>query len=115
KAEKAHGPAWGTVGLEINLESLETVYRAFDMPLYLPSGSWNDAVPVYAGGWQIGTATSGTWSSILKKYIALARLKPQYTKPGTRVAMEVTVEAHRRQAEAVVVETPFFDPARKRA
>ena len=114
KAEKARGPAWVTVGLEVNLDSLEAVYRAFGMPLYLPSGSWNEAVPVYTGGRQIGKATSGTWSSILKKYIALARLKPQYAKLGTRVAMEVTVEAHRRQAEAVVVETPFFDPARKR-
>jgi hypothetical protein len=28
--------------------------------------------------------------------------------------MEVTVEAHRRQAKAVVVETPFFNPERKR-
>ena len=114
KAEKARGPAWVTVGLEVNLDSLEAVYRAFGMPLYLPSGSWNEAVPVYAGGRQIGKATSGTWSSILKKYITLVRLKPQYAKLGTRVAVEVTVEAHRRQAEAVVVETPFFDPERKR-
>jgi aminomethyltransferase len=65
-------------------------------------------------GRQIGKATSGTWSSILKQYIALARLKPSYARPGSRVQMEVTVEAHRRQAEAVVVETPFFEPERKR-
>jgi aminomethyltransferase len=114
RAEKARGPAWVTVGLEVNLESLEAVYRSFGMPLYLPATSWNEAVPVYANGQQIGKATSGTWSSVLKKYIALARLKPHFARPGAHVALEVTVEAHRRQAEAVVVETPFFNPARKR-
>jgi aminomethyltransferase len=114
RADKARGPAWATVGLEINLRGLEGIYREFGMPLHLPGHSWNEAVPVYTGGRQIGKATSGTWSSILKKYIALARLKPQYAQPGTRVAMEVTIEAHRRQAEAVVVELPFFEPERKR-
>jgi glycine cleavage system aminomethyltransferase T len=29
--------------------------------------------------------------------------------------MEVTVEHRRRQADAKVVKTPFFDPPRKRA
>jgi aminomethyltransferase len=116
RTEKARGPAWATVGLEVNLESLEAVYREFGMPLTLPAHSWNEAVPVYAGrnGSQIGKATSGTWSSVLKKYIALARLKPQYAKPGRQVQMEVTVEAYRRQTEAVVVETPFFEPERKK-
>jgi aminomethyltransferase len=116
RAERTRSPAWATVGLEINLTALEKVYREFGMPLTLPIESWNEAVPVYAGwqGRQIGKATSGAWSSILKKYIALARLKPPYARPGTRVALEVSVEAHRRQAEAVVVETPFFEPPRKR-
>lgn len=115
RAEKVRGPAWATVGLEVNLESLEAVYREFGMPLTLPGHSWNEAVPVYTGGRQIGKATSGTWSSVLKKYVALARLKPQYAKPGTRVQMEVTVEAHRRVAEATVVELPFYEPERKKA
>ena len=114
RREKTQGSAWATIGLEIELPSLEAVYRSFGMPLSLPLASWNEAVPVYARGRQIGKATSGTWSPVLKSYIALARLKPAYVQPGTRVAMEVTVEAHRRQAEAVVVETPFFNPDRKR-
>ncbi len=99
----------------LSLPSLEEIYRSFGMPLYLPSAAWNVAVPVYADGRQIGKATSGMWSPILKKYIALARLEPQFARRGSQVALEVTVEAHRRQAEAIVVETPFFDPDRKRA
>ena len=116
RREKARGPAWQTVGLEVELPSLEAVYREFDLPLTLPGYSWNEAVPVYdkSGTIQIGKATSGTWSPILKKYVALARIRPRYAQPGTQVAMEVTVEAHRRPALATVVRTPFFDPARKR-
>jgi aminomethyltransferase len=115
KQEKARGPAWATVGLEVNLPSLEAVYREFGMPLHLPAESWNEARPVYDnGGRQIGKATSGVWSSILKKYIALARIKPHFAQPGAVVYIETTVEAHRRQAKATVVEMPFFNPARKR-
>ncbi|MFN8455320.1 MAG: aminomethyltransferase family protein [Anaerolineae bacterium] len=115
RAEHLRGPAWATVGLEVSLPALEKVYREFGMPLTFPAESWNEAVPVYAsGGRQIGKATSGAWSPALKKYIALARVKPQYARPGTRVQMEVTVEAYRRQAEAMVVQTPFFEPERKR-
>jgi glycine cleavage system aminomethyltransferase T len=55
------------------------------------------------------------WSPVLKEYIALARVRPAYAAVGSRVAMEVTVEAERKQAEAVVVKTPFYDPARKKA
>ncbi len=115
RREKARGAAWATVGLEVQLPSLEAIYRAFDMPLQLPSSAWNIAVPVYANSQQIGKATSGAWSPILKKYIALARVRPAYAKPGARVAIEVTVEAQHRRAEAVVVELPFFNPERKRA
>ena len=84
------------------------------MPLQLPYNAWNVAVPVYADGNQVGKATSGAWSPLLKKYIAIPRVKPQYAKPGTHVAMEVTVEAQRRQADGVVTRMPFFDPERKK-
>lgn len=117
RKERTRGSEWNTVGLEIDVTELEQVYARYDMPLYLPYQSWNEAVPVYAEGrpsHQIGKATSGAWSPVLKKYIALARLRARYAKIGSAVAMEVTVEAHRHQALARVVETPFFDPPRKR-
>ena len=52
---------------------------------------------------------------ILKKYIALAHLKSTHAKRGTRVEMEVTAEHQRKRAAARVVDTPFFNPERKRA
>jgi aminomethyltransferase len=115
KRELARGPEWTTMGLVVDLKSLEAVYADFGMPLEMPYESWGEAVPLYSGGRQIGKATSGTWSPMLKKNIAIARLKPRYARPGTSVDMEVTIDAQRRQARATVVKTPFFDPPRKTA
>jgi len=78
-------------------------------------GGWRDARPVYdTRGNFIGQATSGAWSPLLKKNLALATIKSEHATPGTRVRFEVTVEYERRTARATVVETPFFNPERKR-
>jgi aminomethyltransferase len=63
----------------------------------------------------VGHATTGAWSPILKKYIALATVRKEYVEPGTRVDFEVTVEYRRKTVSATVVKLPFFDPTRKRA
>jgi len=118
RREKERGPAWVTVGLVLDLVALERVYAGFGMPLHLPERSWNEAVPIYADAErreQVGRATSGTWSPILKSYIAIARVSPRFGRPGGRVFVEETVEAQRFAVPAQVVELPFFDPPRKKA
>jgi glycine cleavage system aminomethyltransferase T len=72
-------------------------------------------VPVFAGGRQVGRATSHGWSPILKQAIALATVAPQFEALGTRVTVEWTVEGRRGRVGASVVELPFLDLARKRA
>ena len=72
-------------------------------------------MPVYLGRKQVGYATSGCWSPLLKKYIALAHLHSPQAEIGQELEIEVTVEHRRRRADARVVETPFFDPERKRS
>jgi glycine cleavage system aminomethyltransferase T len=47
--------------------------------------------------------------------IALATVKREYTRPGTRLQFEITVEAVRHNVRATVVKTPFFNPKRKTA
>ena len=47
--------------------------------------------------------------------IALATVERPSCEPGTRLEFEVTVEAVRHRANATVVATPFFNPARKTA
>lgn len=113
--EKRKGPEWELRGLEVSWESLEKVYGKVGLPPQLPSTAWRTSVPVYYGAEQVGYATSGCWSPILKKYIALVHLRSEYSVVGSDLHMEVTVEHIRRRAAARVVETPFFNPERKRS
>ena len=115
-ASDARGPEWQFVGVEVSWESLERLYAKVGLAPQLPNTAWRTSVPIYdRGGEQIGYATSGAWSPVLKKYIALAHVQSRFAKAGTPVEMEVTVEHQRKRADARVVKKPFFDPERKRA
>jgi glycine cleavage system T protein (aminomethyltransferase) len=114
-AEKARGPEWEFKGLEISWDAMEALYAAVGLPPQLPSEGWRSSVPVYSGNLQVGYATSGCWSPMLKKYIALAHLQTPHTANGTRLEMEITVEHHREKAAARVVDAQFFNPERKRS
>ena len=115
RREYARGPAWRFVGVEVDWDSLERLYADVGLPPKLPTTAWRASVPLYVGGLQVGYATSGCWSPLLKRYIALAHLEARYGEPGTAVEMEVTVEHRRRRAAATVRPLPFFNPERKRA
>jgi aminomethyltransferase len=115
EAERARGAAWNFVGLEVDWESLERLYAAVRLPPRLPATAWRTSVPVYQGDRQVGYATSGCWSPLLKKYLALAHVEMPHGALGQTVDMEITVEHRRRRALARIVKLPFFDPERKRA
>ena len=113
--EARRGPQWQFVGIEIDWDSMERLYAEVGLAPRLPSAAWRTSVPIYAGGEQAGYATSGGWSPLLKKYIALAHLGSRWAAPGTPLEMEMTVEHQRKRAAARVVKKPFFDPERKRS
>lgn len=113
-AEKQRGPAWKFVGIEVEWEALEKLYTEHHLPPQLPTTAWRMSIPLYQEERWIGYASSGCWSPLLKKYIALAHVQARYAQTGTALAIEVTVEHQRRQAAARVVKLPFFEPARKR-
>jgi len=114
-AEAAREPQWRLVGVEIDWDSLERLYAEVGLATRLPAQAWRMSVPIYSGAEQAGYATSGGWSPLLKKYVALAHLRAPYFTPGTELEMEITVEHRRTRALARVVKKPFFDPERKRA
>jgi aminomethyltransferase len=114
--ENELGPIRKIVGLDIDWNETESLFRAHRLPPEVHPGAWRDSRPVYdARGAFIGQATSGAWSPLLKRNLALATLVREHTAPGTEVRFEVTVEYERRTVKATVVETPFFNPERKRA
>lgn len=114
-SEKRKGHAREIVGLEINWPEVEALYEAVGLPPAVSPIASRVAVPVFKDGTQVGKATSSTWSPTLKKMIALATIKSEYTKPGSKLQFEITVEAVRHKVRATVVKTPFFNPKRKTA
>ena len=114
-AERARGAAWGFVGLELDWDSFEGLFRAHHLPPHISNVAWRASAPAYRDGRQIGYATSGTWSPLLKKPLALAHLRAPHFEPGTHVRLEITVEHQRKTADAIVRKLPFFDPERKKA
>lgn len=115
EAERGRRPEWEFRGLVVDWDSLEALFDEVGLPPQLPSAAWRTSTPVYDDKGQVGYATSGCWSPILKKYIALAHLIGTHAEVGTELELEMTVEHRRKRARATVVKTPFFDPERKRA
>jgi aminomethyltransferase len=115
REEKTRPPQWAFVGLDVRWDSLERIFAARGLAPILPGVAWRTSAPVYKDGKQIGYATSGCWSPLLKKYLALAHIRAPHYAVDTPVQLEVTVEHQRNRADAAVTRLPFFDPERKRA
>jgi glycine cleavage system aminomethyltransferase T len=49
----------------------------------------------------------------LKQLIALASVEPEHAQVGTKLDVEMTVEAVRHKVAATVRVLPFFNPPRK--
>jgi len=118
--ERASGPQWAVVGIEVDWDELEALYDAWDLPPAIPAAAWRESIPVYSAGsagsagTQVGYATSGTWSPTLKKQLALVTIQREYSNHGRELRFEWTVEHARKTVSATVVPKPFFDPPRKR-
>ena len=113
-AEQKLGIKRQYMGLEINWDDVEALYETLGMAPQVASTASRIAVPVYDDSReQIGKATSTTWSPTLKKMIALATIATEYSKVGTELKMEFTVEAVRHRVGATVAALPFFNPPRK--
>jgi len=115
RAESECGSSRQIVGLEIDIRDYEHLFHQYGLPPQIPLTVWRGGVPVYQNGRQVGHATTGGWSPMLKKYIALATLSKECAEIGNRLEIEVTVQYARKSAGSTVVRLPFFDPPRKKA
>ena len=114
-AEEKRRPAKQIVGLEIDWTEVERHYESVGLPPAVSPIASRVPVPVFNNGSQIGKATSTTWSPVLKKMIALATVECAFAKPGSKIEIEVTVEAVRHRVGALVAKTPFYNPKQKTA
>jgi len=115
RREAKEGPAREIVGLELSWNAVEAIYEKLNLAPQIPAVASRVSVPMYREGAQVGKATSTTWSPTLKKMIALATVARGSNAIGTKLEMEVTVEAVRHRVPATVVKMPFFNPPRKTA
>jgi aminomethyltransferase len=114
--EKEHreGAAWKLMGFEVDWEMMEPLFARVGLPPQIPGMAVRGSLPVLNGTEQVGYASTSSWSPVLKKYIALVHLQRPYYAPGTRLAMEVTVEHKRLHAPGTVVKLPFYEPEWKK-
>ncbi|MCA1560943.1 MAG: aminomethyltransferase family protein [Acidobacteria bacterium] len=113
--EHARGHARQIIGLEVDWPEVEAIYEKLGLPPTVGATASRVAVPVYRAGRQVGKATTTTWSPVLKRMIALATVERPHYAEGTKLQIEMTVEAVRHRVAATVVKTPFFNPPRKMA
>ncbi|MFL5775650.1 MAG: aminomethyltransferase family protein [Chloroflexota bacterium] len=114
RERRAGGPARRLVGLQLDWDDIERLFSAQGLPPAISPVVDRSHRPVYAGGRQIGRATSVGWSPILKQAIALASVPASHDAPGARVDVEWSVEGRRGRVGAGVVALPFLDLERKR-
>jgi aminomethyltransferase len=116
KNERTNGSQYAFVGLELDWDEQEALYAQHGLPVRISTAAWRGGVPVYdsKGSRQIGRATSGTWSPIIKKNLALALIKTPYAQPGAKLKIEYTVEYQREKVAAKVAPRPFYNPEHKK-
>jgi aminomethyltransferase len=113
--EQRRGPKRMIVGIEVDWTEVEAIYERLGLAPVAPAAASRVHVPVFRDGRQVGKATTTAWSPTVKRLIALATIEAPHFAAGTRVQIEVTVEAVRHHVGATVVATPFFNPPRKTA
>jgi aminomethyltransferase len=113
--DEKNGVARQFVGLEIDWTEVEERYEKFGLTPAAPSQASRVAVPLYVGDKQVGKATSTTWSPVLKKMIVLGSVETAHAEIGTKLQLEITIEAIHQKVTAKVVKIPFFNPPRKTA
>lgn len=117
EAERQRGVAWRFVGIAVDWDELERVFR--------PAGLRPDVVgkeprrqpqPVFdETGKPVGQLTSMFYSPLVKKLLVLADVHADVARPGTSLGFDLRVEMERLRVVGRVTKLPFYDPPHKRS
>jgi len=107
---------WRMAGLVVDWEDYDRVYQEAGLIPPKEHTPIHEDWMVYDDDRQrVGYATSFMYSPILQRHVALARVRPELAKPGTRVFLEFTVDHRYQQVAAHVARLPLYNPERKMA
>jgi aminomethyltransferase len=107
---------WRTVGLMVDWQDWNRSYNARGL---VPP---KDHTPEHGGMMiydqkvqQIGWTPSFVYSPMMQRHIGIARIRPEHSKVGTRVGLEVTIDHRYDMVASEVTRMPFYNPPRKTA
>lgn len=109
-------PRWKLTGLLLDWEDWDR--RHAEAGLIPPKDHrpiHQDLMVYGSEGEKLGWASSFMYSPMLQRHIALARVRPDQARPGTKVGLEVTVDHDHHVVTAEVTALPFYNPAHKTA
>jgi aminomethyltransferase len=106
---------WKTVGLMLDWQHYDQTYS--DLGLIPPKDTTpiEEAHSLYdAERSYLGYATSLMYSSLLKRHIAIGKLPPHLSTPGSEAYLELMIVHRPQYVRANVVRLPFYDPPHKK-
>jgi aminomethyltransferase len=107
---------WSMVGLVVDWQDYDRVYSEAGLIPPKDHRPVHEDWMVYdAERQRVGYATSFMYSPILQRHIALARVRADLARTGTRVHLEFTVDHRYQQVAAHVARLPLYNPERKAA
>jgi aminomethyltransferase len=117
RAEMANGSSrWKLMGLVVDYQEYDRLYQAAGLVPPKDHTPVHGDMMVYGDdGTRVGYASSFSYSPMLQRHIALARVRPDLAKVRTRVNLEFTVNHRYVQVGAHVARLPLYNPERKTA
>ena len=117
------GIGW-SVGLKTkpDLIGRAALEKLRDRPPFVAVGLMLDRNEVACGGqcvypvgerWRVGHVTSGTFSPVLNRSIALAQVAPEYAQPGMELDVGL-MDGLKRRVRATVGPLSLYDPTKSR-
>jgi aminomethyltransferase len=107
---------WRMCGLIVDWRDYDRVYNEAGLIPPKDHAPITEDWMVYDDDYErVGYATSFMYSPMLQRHIAIARVRPDMAKLGTKVNLEFTVDHHYEQVAAHVARQPLFNPERKTA
>ena len=107
---------WAMRGLVVDWRDYDRVYNEAGLIPPKEHGPIVEDWMCYDDDYErVGYATSFMYSPMLQRHIAIARIRPEHARLGTRVKLEFTVDHHYEQVAAHVARLPLYNPERKTA